>query len=87
MNEESVKTSATNCFERFSLVEVLNSEAQETQPCVLSLISSETLGRTLVLLSLSFFTYEEMDDGKDLHSLFKAMISEDSMIKIMLGSK
>ena len=53
----------------------------------LSLISSETLGRTLVLLSLSFFTYEEMDDGKDLHSLFKAMISEDSMIKIMLGSK
>ena len=41
MNEESVKTSATNCFERFSLVEVLNSEAQETQPCVLSLISSE----------------------------------------------
>ena len=59
----------------------------ESLALALSLISSETLGRTLVLLSLSFFTYEEMDDGKDLHSLFKAMISEDSMIKIMLGSK
>ena len=41
----------------------------------LSLISSETLGRTLVLLlSLSFFTYEKMEDGKSLHNLFKAVI-------------
>ena len=54
----------------------------------LFLISSDTLGRTLALLSLSFFTYEKMEDGKDdLHNLFKAMISQDSMIKIMLGSK